>query len=275
MKTKTSFSKKDFFVVLGCVVFLLGNLAVTGSNGRARAKEMVCRANLQKWGAIFGMYTADNDGYFQAGWTIVCKPGDRWFDLLRPYFGDNNDILFCPTATRTQRDGYGNRTGATGTFSAWGRFMSPGGILYCTLQGSAGSYGNNMWACNPTAVTGHDEAGFWRTTAVKGGGDIPLLADSMATGGWPNAWDEPPLYDGDYASMGHISPMKAFCIDRHNAAINMLFLDFSVRKVGLKELWELTWHRLWREQYEQAGGPPRVWNDPDHWMYNMKDFPIE
>ncbi len=68
--------------------------------------------------------------------------------------------------------------------------------------------------------------------------------------------------------------MQKVCIDRHNAAINMLFMDFSVRKVGLKELWTLPWHREW-SQYLQQYGLPTVWNDPDHWMYNMKDFPIE
>jgi len=37
--------------------------------------------------------------------------------------------------------------------------------------------------------------------------------------------------------------MRLFCLDRHNAGINGLFLDMSARKVGLKELWKLKWHK--------------------------------
>ena len=32
-------------------------------------------------------------------------------------------------------------------------------------------------------------------------------------------------------------------VDRHHMAINMVFLDWSVRKVGLKQLWQLRWNR--------------------------------
>ena len=273
MKTKISFTKKDLFVTLGCVVFLLANLAVTSSNGRARAKEIVCRANLQKWGAVFDMYTADNNGYFHEGWTINTTCGDRWFDLLMPYFDDNNDIRCCPTATRV-RQLYGTSTGVSGKFSAWGKFIGgpQGGLPYSyptSLRGSYGSYGINIYVCNPTAPVGRPMALFWRTPNVSGADQIPVLFDSIWIDVWPRVTDEPPMFDGDFSD-----GMKRVCIDRHNGAINVLFMDFSVRKVGLKELWTLPWHREWSEDLAQVG-LPTVWNDPNHWMYNMKDFPIE
>ena len=279
MKTKISFSKKDLFVTLGCVIFLLGNLAVTSSNGRARAKEMVCRANLQQWGAVFGMFTADNNGYFQEGWTVETRCGDRWFDLLMPYFDDNNDIRCCPTATRV-RELYGNRTGASGKFSAWGKFIGgpQGGRSagYPTsLRGSYGSYGINIYVCNPTAASGRPTEWFWRTPNVSGADQIPVLFDSTWIDAYPMVTNEPPMYDGQFSENGHIEGMRNVCIDRHNAAVNILFMDFSVRKVGLKQLWTLPWHREWSEDLAAAGGLPTVWNDPDHWMYNMKEFPIE
>jgi len=34
-----------------------------------------------------------------------------------------------------------------------------------------------------------------------------------------------------------------FCINRHEGTVNGAFVDFSVRKIGLKELWKLKWHR--------------------------------
>ena len=36
--------------------------------------------------------------------------------------------------------------------------------------------------------------------------------------------------------------MNQFCIDRHNGWTNLAFADWSVRHVGLKELWTLRWH---------------------------------
>ena len=213
MKTKISFTKKDLFVVLGCVVFLLANLAVTSSNGRARAKEMVCRSNLRQWGAVFDMYTTDNNGSFHEGWTINIRCGDRWFDLLRPYLNDNNDLHCCPTATRV-RQLYFEQTGASGKFSAWGKFVGgpKGGtaLAYPTsLRGSYGSYGINIYACNPTATTGLDPALFWRTTNVSPAGDIPLLFDCMWIDVFAKPYDEPPEYDGDLGGVRCYSNEKS------------------------------------------------------------------
>jgi prepilin-type processing-associated H-X9-DG protein len=61
-------------------------------------------------------------------------------------------------------------------------------------------------------------------------------------------------------------------MDRHSRGINVVFFDFSVRKVGLKELWTLKWHQhsntagLWTK----AGGVlPDAW---PKWLRNCKDY---
>jgi hypothetical protein len=67
--------------------------------------------------------------------------------------------------------------------------------------------------------------------------------------------------------MGH------YAIDRHNGFVNAVFLDWTVRKVGIKELWKLKWHRA----FDNAAGPwttaggcmPGDWPD---WMKNFKDY---
>jgi len=61
--------------------------------------------------------------------------------------------------------------------------------------------------------------------------------------------------------------MGSFCIDRHNGFVNGVFVDFSVRSIGLKELWELRWYRGWPDDRRAAGTP--VWPD---WMENFKDY---
>ena len=43
--------------------------------------------------------------------------------------------------------------------------------------------------------------------------------------------------------------LRNFCINRHDRYINSLFLDWSVRKIGLKDLWTLKW----QEDTDTAG----------------------
>ena len=54
--------------------------------------------------------------------------------------------------------------------------------------------------------------------------------------------------------------------------INMLFLDFTVRKVGLKELWMLKWHNRFdiSGAWTTIGGvEPGDWPE---WMRSFKDY---
>jgi hypothetical protein len=39
--------------------------------------------------------------------------------------------------------------------------------------------------------------------------------------------------------------MWRFCIDRHVGRINGVFVDGTNRKIGLKALWKIRWHREW------------------------------
>jgi hypothetical protein len=54
--------------------------------------------------------------------------------------------------------------------------------------------------------------------------------------------------------------------------MNMLFLDWSVRKVGLKELWTLRFHRKWDKanRYTLAGGVTGT--DWPGWMQGLTDY---
>ncbi|MHC4889363.1 MAG: hypothetical protein ACYTEO_07880, partial [Planctomycetota bacterium] len=66
--------------------------------------------------------------------------------------------------------------------------------------------------------------------------------------------------------------MGSFNINRHDGYINGLFMDWSVRKIGLKELWTLKWHRKFDTAgpWTTAGGVrPSDWPE---WMKNFKDY---
>jgi len=63
-----------------------------------------------------------------------------------------------------------------------------------------------------------------------------------------------------------------FYINRHNGSVNGLFLDWSVRKIGLKELWTLKWNKEFNTagRWTRAGSvQPERWPE---WMRNFKDY---
>jgi len=66
--------------------------------------------------------------------------------------------------------------------------------------------------------------------------------------------------------------MKRFCLNRHNGYIDGIFLDFSVRRIALKELWTFKWHRNFDTAgtWTKAGGVrPGDWPD---WMSGFRDY---
>jgi prepilin-type processing-associated H-X9-DG protein len=79
---------------------------------------------------------------------------------------------------------------------------------------------------------------------------------------------EPPFHDGDLDGGG----LKLPCINRHNGAVNGLFLDWSAGRIGLKELWTLDWSEVFDPQNARtlAGGVrPEDW---PKWMRGFRDY---
>jgi hypothetical protein len=99
-----------------------------------------------------------------------------------------------------------------------------------------------------------------------------MFLDCAWDDAWPNHNDHPPNFNGDVVESVNNNEMKRFCINRHDGFINGLFTDRSVRKLGLKQLWRLKWHR----SFDIAGpwtdvGGVLTENWPQ-WMRNFKDY---
>ncbi len=243
-------TKKELAVVIGCVVFLLATLGLVGDSGRRRAKEMVCLSNLRQWYDVFMMFAEDNGGYFMGGRNVY---GQNWWAMLEPYYVDRN-LLLCPMA----KDPYKNPWEGCGNFGTWGPTWFPDGFY--------GSYGMNDWACNPTGqlwIYG-DKRKFWRSANVSGRDTIPLLGDALWDVGWPGAEDMPPIYPG-WVEFIAGEDMGQWAILRHGARINMLFMDGSVKKIHIRDLWYLNWHRLSFQELDQAPS----FEDFPLWMQNL------
>jgi len=213
------------------------------------------------------MYTDDNDGYFTEGISVGWKRGE-WIIPLRPHWETRSALLRCPMAAKCLPDGQNHG----GPFNSY--IMGAGGAVGGREEEEC-SYGLNCWLFNPPAgvsdIQDRPTKWNWRSPNVKGAGYIPVFADSMWRGGGPFDHMEPPDYNGQWE--GYDAEMNHFCIDRHGAGtVNHLFLDWSVKKVGLKQLWTLKWHREFdtKGPWTMAGGvQPEDW---PVWMRNFKDY---
>jgi len=220
------------------------------------------------------MYVNDWDGYFMAGF-VHPSPGleaykDYWMDALRTCYGNQGDIRLCPMATKLGTElGVGPYNEGGGPFAAWGVF--PGAWDYA-VKGDYGSYGWNGFLSNPPPGLGiwgrykaKDLDPNWRKADAKGAAFIPVLLDHQWVDCWPDHIDDPPKFNGQ--AWGLCTQMGRFTVNRHNGYLNYVFLDWSVRKVGLKESWRLKWHRL----YDLTYPLPPQFEDPTHWMHKFKD----
>jgi len=266
----------DLVVASACVVLALLTLGAAGRQGRRRAKEMVCLANLRQWHAVFQDYVEQNNGKFFTG---IGRNGYWWPAQLdeATQSWKKNRTWFCPTATKPMIDEYGRSAPRFDIFNAWGIY-TPGTFSQLGPDGIAGSYSLNgytivlsdSWLSEGAYERGVPASDGWRDfESVPQAETVPLFLDSLRFDVWPLATDAPPAKEssawvGDY--------MAQCCINRHGGAVNCLFLDGSARKVGLKELWTLKWHRSFdvAGPWTTAGGA--LASDWPEWMRDLKDY---
>jgi len=188
------------------------------------------------------LYAEDNDGFNPyGGWA------HSWWGEILPYTQPDikqRKLMYCPAATE--------RTDPQ-PFTAWSYGNAPrqfGGGRY------QGSYGVNPWIFSFTGSSGSRFGGFdpeewrWKRPDAAGSDNVPVLGDCAATGATVRENDGLPEFrDSSGFARRH---MGAWCLDRHDCAINMVFMDCSVRRVPLKCLWKIKWHR----QFDTATSGP-------------------
>jgi prepilin-type N-terminal cleavage/methylation domain-containing protein len=272
-KRQRAFALVELLVVIAVIAWSIAILIPATQRVKKQSKGVICLSNLKQWGSIFAMYTYDNDGFFPRR----ASGSGRWINVLYDYYSRNEKIRICPAATRIANPEELLGVSIDGDkFTSWGRLyvldVHPGDKRY-PLVGAYGSYGINGWVYVPGTPTvyGKPADDFWMTPKVKGASDIPLFLDCWFWCGWPDNYDTPPSFDGE-PGPSNIDFMNGFCINRHQQKINGIFLDYSVREIGLKELWTLKWHRSSNTAgpYTRAGGARA--EDWPEWMRNFKEY---
>ncbi len=280
MALLTGFTLIELLVVIAIIALLMSILMPALQRVKKQSRTVACLTKLKQWALYFSMYTEDYDGYFMEGWQGRSGPDEnnRWVRAMGAYYKWDSDLTCCPEATKPWFLENGAPTGLRGTFrgstSAWG-YYGPGTAHQRTgwLKPMRGSYGINGWCNNPRPevnASGTFETNHWRTPNVKGAAYVPLFLGGQRYNFWPQPTNQPPDFDGQVWEGN--TDMSRVCLNRHKGFVNSIFLDFSARKIGLKELWTLKWHRKCNTAgpWTQAGFVQS--SDWPKWMRNFKDY---
>jgi prepilin-type N-terminal cleavage/methylation domain-containing protein len=258
---RSGFTLIELLVVIAIIALLMSILMPAIQRVKKQANAVACISRLRQWGLIYYMYTNDNNGCFETR-PFGTDYEKMWPELFLPYYKD--PMMRCCPAAKNPNNNWG-------PFSTWGTKGGPAdtdwgwGGTWAPKAGFFGSYGESRYVLNNSS----GELEFWKRTDVKGADKIPVFLDCMYVAINPTETDAPPEYDGERSSNNQ---MQFSCINRHIGHVNVLFMDWSSRKVGLKELWTLKWHREYDTSgsWTLAGGV--VPTDWPQWMRNFKDY---
>jgi len=279
---RKGFTLVELLVVIAIIALLMGILMPALAKVRRQARATACMVQVKQWATTMSMYTNDWDGYFFSDYQYINNAWRRtlFTEKLQGYY-KNTKLALCQSAKKTRDEG------GRVPNSAW-RYELP----YSTKNTKnnetgryyKGSYAVNQWfgdmekdqkeQYKRTKVRRWKNVGIMRQPSL-----VPLIGDVCDDGrAFPLADTKPPaLIDTsgvDDASPNATSKLMNFCIRRHgpesNPNINMGFGDFSVRAVGLKELWSLNWHRQWVAERKELQ-PVVDWEAGDGWMKGFSD----
>jgi len=242
-RARSAFTLIELLVVISVIVLLMALLFPVFSRARKQAWATACQSNLHQWGLFFAMQ-APEDGF------LSVAPALQWMDDADR--SGPRAYRLCPAARHPFP---GDPVGYGGTFHAW-----QGTRYRDETEYGAISYGHNCWLSPP-----NPDQPIWQ---IKNAGQVPAYFDCADRSVEPDHHDPPPEIEGYDAPC----EMSRICMNRHQGGINMLVMDWSVRKIGIKELWTLKWHK----EYDTAGPWTKVGGalpeDWPEWMRKFKDY---
>lgn len=273
IQCKKGFTLIELLVVISIIAVLMAILMPALNRVKKQARTSACLANLRQWGLLFSMYCDDNDGYFFTGEINGSRAnagsGEFWRETMRPYTKSfTTKLWLCPQATKTLPQGGIPQSGWS--YYAWengndvGSYTLNGWMLNIKASKTPGNR-NNGWGRTPADW-------HWGTYQVQHSNNVPVFTGGWWVDTWPKDADQPPQTDEGPGDTPNSNEMNRVCVNRHDGFLNGVFADWSVRKIGLKELWTLKWSRGYNTagQWTRAGGcDPSAW---PVWLQSFKDY---
>lgn len=243
------------FLVLTLLVFVAGSV----SERRAEiAKSNVCRSRLIRLYYASRMFARDHDDHLWPDWWSFSALTANNFsatlaDVMWVYaaqdYWRNPKLLFCPSATRVASID-GSSPDPAAVFPEWGHtnwaWYAPWAPpLKATGKPAMSSYGFNDYAARPYRINPQDQSNadavYWGSLRQEHADRIPLFFDCAWYAVTPQDTSVPTPDELDkYHYPYTFGPVS---LPRHNGGVNMVFMDGRVRRVDIKELWTLKWHR--------------------------------
>jgi len=271
MESVKGFTLIELLVVISIIALLIGILLPALSAANKTAMAMKCASNQKQMAVAWFAYAVDHEGIAAgSSWSFdaarLVNPSlktQHWYVTLFPYYGDNADLIQCPVAPipktfSTTVNNFGDST------HSW----LPSNVnLLTATKDNYGGFGYNNWlegsqrpyvpgyVAGALGYNGKDHLINRGIDANVPTSETPLFGDNVwADSGWPleshplpNNFEDPAH---DFTTGGQL---KRFCVNRHNMAINVAFLDGSTRRVNIFDLWSLKWHAKW-----DATDPPNL-----------------
>jgi prepilin-type N-terminal cleavage/methylation domain-containing protein/prepilin-type processing-associated H-X9-DG protein len=281
---RIGFTLIELLVVIAVVAVLMAIFLPSLQRTRSQGRAVVCGCNLRQWGTMFSTYMTEHDGKCWNGvWLASQGSWLSWVESTRAYCRGEDAVRLCPTAKKLPDPPDASLDWYTqgGKLYAWG-WVLHGGLPEQWL--AYGSYGHNYAVIDTTSVAddpgkGKAAASLWIPPGTRGSSKVPILFDcarpdtSLGDRWEPPASDAPPKFSDTYDVNERTPPISRYvCVNRHDGGINCLFLDWSQRKVGLKELWTLKWTKNFNTAgpWTKAGGvQPESW---PAWLRRFKEY---
>lgn len=233
-------TKREILATAGCVLVLLMTVGAVGRRGKQHSRLYICQKKLRIIERAQAAYWEERGG------LILMEYGENnWTQVIDCYAGEREGILLCPEV-----ESY------SGSSTCYGTATETWCFNFGFEEPTYGSYGINGWLLEDVyGWFGGDERFYENPYSIEKPALTPTFADSFWLESWSMDVDEMAKSLAELrepSALPHAEGyfMKRFCVDRHELAVNVVFADGHVERIGIVDLWTLQWNRNFEPRYD-------------------------